>query len=191
MADGTLSERLTVEIAADLSPMTQGLSQAGRQLSEFANGSVGQATRSMTRAFEGTFSAFERSVMRATKTGSLSIRDMVTSIIADLSRIAIRQSITSPLTSLLRGIAGSAVGAIQGRANGGPVAPNGAYVVGERGPEIFVPAGNGNIVPGAPLRARPQIIVNIQVRDAQSFLKSESQVAAMMARALGRGQRNL
>lgn len=36
-----------------------------------------------------------------------------------------------------------------GRAHGGPVDPARAYVVGERGPELFVPSSAGNIVPGA------------------------------------------
>ena len=33
------------------------------------------------------------------------------------------------------------------RANGGPVASNTAYLVGERGPEVFVPSASGQIVP--------------------------------------------
>lgn len=33
------------------------------------------------------------------------------------------------------------------RAMGGPVSPNQAFLVGERGPEMFVPAGQGTIVP--------------------------------------------
>jgi len=32
-----------------------------------------------------------------------------------------------------------------GRANGGPVAANTPYLVGERGPELFVPSSSGNI----------------------------------------------
>ena len=34
------------------------------------------------------------------------------------------------------------------RALGGPVTPRSAYMVGERGPEMFVPNAAGNIVPG-------------------------------------------
>jgi hypothetical protein len=33
------------------------------------------------------------------------------------------------------------------RADGGPVAGNQPYVVGERGPELFVPRGAGTIIP--------------------------------------------
>jgi hypothetical protein len=38
---------------------------------------------------------------------------------------------------------------------------------------------------------RPSITLNVQARDAQSFLKSETQLAAMLSRALARGQRNM
>jgi hypothetical protein len=49
---------------------------------------------------------------------------------------------------------GGAIGAVGGflgfggnRALGGPVSANTAYVVGERGPELFVPQGSGTIIP--------------------------------------------
>lgn len=44
---------------------------------------------------------------------------------------------------------GTGGSAPQPRATGGPVAAGQPYVVGERGPELFVPAGNGRIVPNA------------------------------------------
>lgn len=54
------------------------------------------------------------------------------------------------LSSLVRG-AGSLFGAAAGwvgrRAIGGPVNAGQAYVVGEKGPELFVPGANGTIVP--------------------------------------------
>ena len=89
------------------------------------------------------------------------------------------------LASALLPIAGA-------RASGGPVAAGASYLVGEQGPELFTPSGNGAITPNAALNAqRPSVVVNIQTPDANSFLKSQSQIAAMMARALARGQRNL
>lgn len=39
-----------------------------------------------------------------------------------------------------------------GKAHGGPVLAGGAYTVGERGPELFLPAVSGNIVPNEVLR---------------------------------------
>jgi hypothetical protein len=40
---------------------------------------------------------------------------------------------------------------LPGRANGGPVAANTAYLVGERGPEVFLPSTSGQIVPNVDL----------------------------------------
>ena len=44
-------------------------------------------------------------------------------------------------------------GAFSGRASGGTVAPNRAVMVGERGPEIFVPNSGGKIVPNHNMKA--------------------------------------
>jgi hypothetical protein len=47
----------------------------------------------------------------------------------------------------ISGAVGGIVGKIPGLASGGPVSAGQAYVVGERGPELFVPASNGTIIP--------------------------------------------
>jgi len=57
------------------------------------------------------------------------------------------------LGSLFSSLASSFAGA---RANGGPVAANRTYLVGERGPELFMPQGNGTIVPNQALTAHTQ-----------------------------------
>lgn len=49
------------------------------------------------------------------------------------------------------GIGGFLASLISGfRANGGPVSSGGAYVVGERGPELFMPGQAGSIIPNIP-----------------------------------------
>ena len=88
--------------------------------------------------------------------------------------------------------AGILAAAGEDAAAGGPVAGGSSYLVGEHGPELFTPAGNGEIAPNAALgRGGAQVVVNITTQDAASFQKSRSQVAAMMARAMAQGQRNL
>jgi phage-related minor tail protein len=172
--------------------LSQSLSQAGRDVSAFASGTVGAASRTMTGAFNDSFGALEKSVVKATRTGQFSFRDMVNSIISDLARVAIQRSVIQPIENAIGGIAGSIGSAIGGLAVGGPVGPGSAYLVGERGPELFMPSGNGAIVPNANLgSARASVVVNVQTPNAQSFVKSESQVAAMLTRALARGARNL
>lgn len=88
-------------------------------------------------------------------------------IISDLLRIAIRKAIIAPLANMIFGGGGGGLGGLLGgtdhggghlgggldswingkRAMGGPVLAGGAYLVGERGPEIFRPASSGSIIP--------------------------------------------
>jgi hypothetical protein len=60
----------------------------------------------------------------------------------DLLRLVFRQQITAPLA---KGIGDALFAGF--RAEGGPVGAGGAYVVGEKGPELFVPSSSGSIVP--------------------------------------------
>jgi hypothetical protein len=61
----------------------------------------------------------------------------------------------------VRGIAGLIDTAFGGfRAAGGPVSSGKSYVVGERGPEMFVPSSNGTIVPNGGMGSTINITVN-------------------------------
>ena len=51
---------------------------------------------------------------------------------------------TSPFVAIVASLSAAAVGA---RADGGPVSQGMAYLVGERGPELFVPGTSGAVVP--------------------------------------------
>ena len=91
-------------------------------------------------------------------------------------------------------------GRIQPFANGGIVnSPvlfplrGGAGLMGEAGPEAIMPLQRGR---DGKLGVRmggggsTHVTVNISTPDAQSFHRSQGQVAAMMSRAVSRGQRN-
>jgi len=52
---------------------------------------------------------------------------------------------------------------LPGRAVGGPVSSGLSYLVGERGPEIFMPSTNGNIVPNNKLTTSTSANINITV----------------------------
>lgn len=83
------------------------------------------------------------------------------------------------------GAAGSA------RALGGPVNPGRAYLIGEQGPEMFVPQGAGNVVPlrNGVTGGGATINVSISTPDPQRFRESSGQISALLLDAVRRGQR--
>ncbi|GBF56442.1 hypothetical protein PbB2_00098 [Candidatus Phycosocius bacilliformis] len=88
------------------------------------------------------------SIIDGTKSVKQAFSDMARSILAELTRLAIRQWIIKPLLDAIkRGGNGSGDWFGGGRALGGPVMAGASYIVGERGPERFVPALPGYIQP--------------------------------------------
>jgi phage-related minor tail protein len=169
------------------------LSAAGQALSDFAAGPIAGTTASIESAVTRSFSSVSATIANAAISGSQSISQMTASVLADFDRISASQFIVKPITGLLTSAIGSLLPVAGARATGGPVAPGGSYLVGEQGPELFTPSGNGGITSTAARGAARggAVTVNITTPDAQSFQKSKSQVAAMLARAISQGQRNL
>ncbi len=163
------------------------LDAAAKSLSDFVNGPVTGATRTVEDAVTRSFRSVENTIARAVVSGKLSIGELVDSILADFDRVATSQFIIKPIESIASSLVSSILPISGARASGGPVGAGGAYLVGEQGPELFVPSQNGSIAPNA----RASITMNVQARDAASFVKSETQIAAMLSRALARGQRNM
>ena len=88
----------------------------------------------------------------------------------DLVRLVFQNVVTAPLA---KGIGNLISGA---RADGGPVNSGRSYLVGERGPELFVPGSSGSIVPNDAMRSGgggggPS--VNITYNIAAGVTKSE------------------
>jgi lambda family phage tail tape measure protein len=75
-------------------------------------------------------------------TGKLKFGDFARSVIADIAKIALKAAVTKIFTLIGKAILG-------GRASGGPVMANKPYVVGEQGPELFVPNSAGSIMTNA------------------------------------------
>ena len=64
------------------------------------------------------------------------------------------------------------------RANGGPVAPGGSYLVGERGPELFTPSSSGNITPNHAMGGNT-ITVNVN-----GGISTSNEISQAIVRAL-------
>lgn len=163
----------------------------------------------MRGTFDGTLvdgfgragDVLERSLAGAIRKGSLGFEDLRRIALKVLDDIAARalgtlfgglgQGVGGGLGGgllNLGGLLGSILG-LPGRASGGPVAPDRPYLVGERGPELFVPTSAGRVVAGAAAPPR-EVRVSIHLAaprgsDApQALQRSSRQVASAVRRAL-------
>jgi len=170
-------------------------------------GDIGQ---SLVSAFQSA----EDAVGEFVKTGKLNFRDLVTSLIADLAKLAARRFILGPIANALSGALGGAGGIFANILHAGGM-------VGSSGPSRMVPAmafaaaprmhSGGAVglrhdeVPAILQRgervlsrreaqsygAEGGVNVTIMARDAESFRQSRTQVAADIARAVSLGRRGM
>jgi hypothetical protein len=83
--------------------------------------------------------AFENAILTGKK-----LSDTLRDLANDILRLVMRQTVTEPFAAAISQSIGTFMGF---RADGGPVTGGGTYMVGERGPELFVPNTSGMIVP--------------------------------------------
>jgi len=185
-------ERLLISVRADTSGFARDVAAMRAELDgPFAAGAA-RAGR-----------ALESALVRALTTGKLGFDDLkrvALAAMAEIAAAAIRGGIGallgggggsggSPLVSSLAALA-SSLFAPPGRAIGGPVAAGRAYLVGERGPEYFVPAASGRIEPSATGPARDirlSITINAPAgSEPQALRASSRQVARAVRQALMR-----
>jgi hypothetical protein len=138
-------ERLVVSVRADTSAFAR---DVGTMRGELEGPLVAGAGRAG--------SMIDSALARAIRTGKLGFDDLkrvALSAMADIAQASLRSlfspsggseglgaGLLSGLGSLVTGLLG-----LPGRATGGPVSPGRGYVVGERGPELFVPSSGGRI----------------------------------------------
>lgn len=161
----------------------------------------GTLDTTLVDGFARAGTVLERGLLSAIRRGSLGFDDLKRIALQTLSEIAAQAlqgglgglfgsagSATGGLGSLLTGAVGALFG-LPGRATGGPVAPGAAYLVGERGPEVFVPASAGRVETGAAGPGR-DVRVSIQIAPPKgsdvptALRRSSRQVASSVRRAL-------
>ena len=177
-----------INLNVNASGLAAGVADAGAEIERIAREQIAPAALLIDDAFAVAASSIQSNLARAAERGEFSLKKLTRALTRDLRRFAIdalvRQPVHNLVTNLLTGSFGG------GRAAGGFAAAGQSFLVGERGPELFTPAASGTV---RPLSAS-SMTVNITlpgVSDAESFRRSETQVAAALARAVGRGQRNL
>jgi len=122
------------------------------------------------------------------QTGKFSFKDFARGAVAEIQKVITRLLIMKAIESIggaFGGGGGSLFGG--GKADGGAVNPNQAFLVGERGAEMFVPPSSGQIVPNETLGAMaappPVNVQVVNVDDPASIpeaLNSRDSEAAVM-----------
>lgn len=161
---------------------------AGEALIDLAQGPGVEAAAALEEAFDKTADAIERSLARAARSGEFSLTALSQSILQTLAKLAIERTVDSAFSAIFGAVSGGFGGA---RAAGGFVGAQGAYLVGETGPEVFTPASAGRV---DPLTSSRGVTVNITVPSGtpgSDLRRSQGQIAAAVAQAVSRGQRNL
>lgn len=125
--------------------------------------------------------------------GGNNLRDVIRGLEEDIIRILMRKLVTQPLEAFVTDFGTQLFPKIFGaRAMGGPVLANKSYLVGERGPEIFMPNHSGQIAPNHQLETLGNRInvTNNFVLNGPVDRRSQTQIATAVGlglqRAVGR-----
>lgn len=159
-----------------------GWNRAFREFVDNATNAALQAENIFRRAMSG----MEDAIVNFAKTGKFQWKNFVQMMAEELLRSQIRQLMANIMTGfggggarggnrgggggggLFGGLLGG-IGKIFGFAGGGVVGGNQPILVGERGPEVFMPPGGGRIIPNDALGGGTQVTYNINAVDAASF----------------------
>ena len=153
----------------------------------------------LTAGFDRAGSVLERSLLGAIRTGNLGFEDLKRTamrVLDDIAGRALRTGLDQisgggggGLLGIGTGLLGAVLG-LPGRATGGNVSPNMPYLVGERGPELFVPTSAGRVetstasAPTRDVRVSINLVTPPGSSSAQSLQRSSRQVASAVRRAL-------
>jgi phage-related minor tail protein len=183
-------ERLLVSVRADTGAFARDVAEMKGQLE-------GPLADGLERAGQ----VLENALLRAVRTGKFGFEDLKRTALAAMAEIAaaaIRGGIQAAggggggkggLLAAAAQVLAGALGA-PGRATGGPVAPGRPYLVGERGPELFVPTASGRVETGRGGGAREiRMSINVSApagESPQALARSGRQVARAVKQALMR-----
>lgn len=163
----------------------------------------GALDSSLLDGFSRAGNVLERGLLSALRRGSLGFDDLKRVAFSALDSIA-SHAVRSGIASIFGGsqggggglgsLIGQSLGALlglPGRATGGPVSPGRGYIVGENGPELFVPTSSGRIAAnGGNAAGSRDVRVAIQLSTPRgtsaptAMQRSSRQVASAVRRAL-------
>jgi hypothetical protein len=174
-------------------------------------------TRQATDSIQASFTSFIETVATGTTSIKKALLSLVSSISAAISKIAAEmlakqlfgsQQGGGGFGSLISGFIGqmfgagggiggaggggidagfSAGGKLPGRADGGPVSASKAYMVGERGPEMFIPKTAGTVVPNG--QTGSLSVTNHFNVPAPTDIRTQQQISAAAGQGVSRAMR--
>lgn len=182
-----MSESISINI--ETTALSAGVEEAAVEIERAIDERIVPAALLIEDAFTVAGRSIQSNLARAAQSGSLSMSRLAKSLARDLGGFAIDALVRRPVYNLVSGLLSAPFGGA--RVHGGFAARGQSFLVGERGPELFTPGASGMV---SPMNGNSGVTVNIAlpgVSDAESFRRSHTQIAAGLARAVGRGQRNL
>ena len=108
--------------------------------------------------------------------GTQRLGEIASNVLRQIARAFIQAGITSAF--------GAGGLNIPGFAKGGPVTGGDPYIVGEKGPELFVPKGSGTIVPNDDLGGGVSVVVNVDATGG-SEVQGDEPSASQLGRLIG------
>lgn len=178
---------VTAAFEGELSRMRESLIFTGREVSTLS-ASIGGGLR---KAFDGlVFDGLKLS--DALKVVAKSMVDAVYAAALKPVQGALGGLLASGLNTVMSGVTPFAKGGVVGGPTTFPLG-GGRGLMGEAGPEAIMPltrGADGRLGVQASGGQSVTVVMNISTPDVGGFARSQSQIAAEMQRALGRGQRN-
>ena len=180
-------ERLVVSVRADTAGFASDVASMRGELEGPLVAGAGRAGRMID-------SSLAKAILTG-KTGFDDLKKVALAAMSDIAQASLRALFQTPggasfgsgLLNGLGGLIASLVGA-PGRATGGPVSAGRGYVVGENGPELFMPSTNGRIEQAGGAARDVRVSIAIQApapADPQVLRQSSRQVARGVRSALG------
>lgn len=113
--------------------------------------------------------------------GTKTLGEVASNVFKKISNALLNYGVESALIEMTGGTGGF-FSEVFGRASGGPVKGGSPYVVGEKGPELFVPGSSGNIVPNHAMGGA-NVVVNVDA--SGSSVQGDNMQADQLGRMLG------
>jgi len=120
-------------------------------------------------AGDAVASAFERAIVEGEN-----LRSVFAGLLQDLARMIFQKMVFEQISNAISG-AGGLGSIIGGFASGGGINAGNAYMVGERGPEVFVPKVPGTIVPNRGPTGSGDLVISSVINAAPGVNKEDLQ----------------